>query len=152
MYVWEDFIALSPEYRIEVEAAAYQSFLIESNALDNKIMRNIFEKSKKSMILKIMSEYKIPKGTIPTEETLIEKAIEIQMPLDEKKEILSEIVGEYVSVTEFMLKVREIMRLENLEINFKDLVEVFKLFGEYEDKFIKISYDESTRQGIINIK
>ena len=152
LYVWEDFIALNPEYRIEVEAAAYQSFLIESNALDNKIMRNIFEKSKKSMILKIMSEYKIPKGTIPTEETLIEKAIEIQMPLDEKKEILSEIVGEYVSVTEFMLKVREIMRLENLEINFKDLVEVFKLFGEYEDKFIKISYDESTKQGIINIK
>ena len=152
LYVWEDFIALNPEYRIEVEAAAYQSFLIESNALDNKIMRNIFEKSKKSMILKIMSEYKIPKGTIPTEETLIEKEIEIQMPLDEKKEILSEIVGEYVSVTEFMLKVREIMRLENLEINFKDLVEVFKLFGEYEDKFIKISYDESTKQGIINIK
>ncbi len=117
-------------------------------------MRNIFEKSKKSMILKIMSEYKIPKGTIPTEEPLIEmeKEIEIQKPLDEKKEILSEIVGEYVSVTEFMLKVREIMRLENLEINFKDLVEVFKLFGEYEDKFIKISYDESTKQGIINIK
>ncbi len=152
LYVWEDFIALNPEYRIEVEAAAYQSFLIESNALDNKIMRNIFEKSKKSMILKIMSEYKIPKGTIPTEETLIEKAIEIQMPLDEKKEILSEIVGEYVSVTEFMLKVREIMRLENLEINFKDLVEVFKLFGEYEDKFIKIIYDEGSKQGIINIK
>ena len=152
MYVWEDFIALSPEYRIEVEAAAYQSFLVESNALDNKIMRNIFEKSKKSMILKIMSEYKIPKGTIPAEETLIEKAIEIQMPLDEKKEILSEIVGEYVSVTKFMVEVSELAEERNIEINFKHVVPIFKLFGEFEDEHIKISYNESTKQGIINIK
>jgi hypothetical protein len=153
-YVWEDFIALNPEYRIEVEAAAYQSFLIESNALDNKIMRNIFEKSKKSMILKIMSEYKIPKGTIPTEEPLIEmeKEIEIQKPLDEKKEVSKEIVGEYVSVTEFMVTVSKVAKEKSIAIDFEHLVPIFKLFGEYEDKFIKIIYDEGSKQGIINIK
>ncbi len=153
-YVWEDFIALSPEYRIEVEAAAYQSFLIESNALDNKIMRNIFEKSKKSMILKIMSEYKIPKGTIPTEEPLIEmeKEIEIQKPLDEKKEVSKEIVGEYVSVTEFMVTVSKVAKEKSIAIDFEHLVPIFKLFGEYEDRFIKITYNEGTKQGIINIK
>ena len=99
-----------------------------------------------------MSEYKNPKGTIPTEETLIEKAIEIQMPLDEKKEILSEIVGEYVSVPEFMVTVSKVTKEKSIAIDFEHLVPIFKLFGEYEDKFIKITYNESTKQGIINIK
>ena len=117
-------------------------------------MKNIFEKSKKSMILKVMSEYKIPKGTIPTEEPLIEmeKEIEIQKPLDEKKEVSKEIVGEYVSVTKFMVEVSELAEERNIEINFKHVVPIFKLFGEFEDEHIKISYNESTKQGIINIK
>ena len=152
LYVWEDFIALSPEYRSEVEAAAYENFLVESNAVDNKIMKNIFEKSKKSMILKIMSEYKIPKGIIPTEELVVEKEIEIQIPLDEKKEVSNEIIGEYVSVTEFMVTVSKVAKEKSIAIDFEHLVPIFKLFREYEDKFIKIIYDEGTKQGIISIK
>jgi len=74
------------------------------------------------------------------------------MPLDEKKEILNEIVGEYVSVPEFMVKVMEVTKDRNISISFENLVPIFKLFGEYEDKFIKITYSEGTKQGIINIK
>jgi len=51
-------------------------------------MKNIFEKSKKSMILKVMSEYKIPKGTIPTEEPIIEEELEIEVPIAEEKRFL----------------------------------------------------------------
>ncbi len=152
LYIWEDFIELSSEYRIEVEAAAYQSFLMEANSVDNKIMKNIFEKSKKALILKTMEEYKIPKGIRPTEEPVIEKGFEIEVPIAEEKEISNKIVGEYVSVPEFMVKVMEITKFRNISLNFENLVPIFKLFGEYEDKLIKITYDEGTKQGIINIK
>ena len=120
--------------------------------MQNKIMKNIFEKSKKSMILKIMSEYKIPKGISPTEELVVEKEIEIQIPLDEKKEVSNEIIGEYVSVTEFMVTVSKVAKEKSIAIDFEHLVPIFKLFGEYEDRFIKITYNEGTKQGIISIK
>jgi len=151
--VWENFIALTPEYRIEVEAAAYESFLLEANAVDNKIMKNIFEKSKKSMILKVMSEYKIiPKGTIPKEESVIKKEIDIQISLDEKKEISNEIVGEYVSVTKFLFEVSELALEKEIKFSIEKVAPIFKVFMEFEDEYIKISYNESTKQGIINIK
>lgn len=99
-----------------------------------------------------MEEYKIPKGIRPTEEPVIEKGFEIEVPIAEEKEISNKIVGEYVSVPEFMVKVMEITKFRNISLNFENLVPIFKLFGEYEDKLIKITYDEGTKQGIINIK
>ena len=69
-----------------------------------------------------------------------------------QKENLNEIIGEYVSITKFMVEVSQIAEEKNLKINFPHVVPIFKLFGEYEDEFIKISYDEVTKQGKINIK
>ena len=104
------------------------------------------------MILKVMSEYKIPKGTIPTEEPLIEKEIEIQMSLDEKREISNEIVGEYVSVTKFLFEVSELALEKEIKFSIEKVAPIFKVFMEFEDEYIKITYDEGTKQGIINIK
>ena len=83
---------------------------------------------------------------------MVEKEIEIQIPLDEKKEVSNEIIGEYVSVTEFMVTVSKVAKEKSIAIDFEHLVPIFKLFREYEDKFIKIIYDEGTKQGIISIK
>ena len=138
--------------REELEAAAYESFLVESNSIDSKIMKNIFKKSKKSLILKIMKEYKIPKEIKIIEETIIEKELKVKSKIEEKIEKSSEIVGQYISIPQFMVKVMEITKSNGIILNFENLVPIFKLFSEYEDEHIKITYSESTKQGIINIK
>ena len=43
---------MEPEIQKELEEKAYANFLKEANSVDSKIMRGIFEKSKKSLILK----------------------------------------------------------------------------------------------------
>ena len=100
---WEDFEMLESYVREELEAAAYESFLVESNSIDSKIMKNIFKKSKKSLILKIMKEYKIPKEIKIIEETIIEKELKVKSKIEEKIEKSSEIVGQYIILPQFML-------------------------------------------------
>ena len=149
---WEDFEMLESYVREELEAAAYESFLVESNSIDSKIMKNIFKKSKKSLILKIMKEYKIPKEIKIIEEAIIEKELKVKSKMEEKIEKSSEIVGQYISIPQFMVNVMEITKSNGIILNFENLVPIFKLFSEYEDEHIKITYSESTKQGIINIK
>lgn len=141
-YTWEEFLALSINQQEEITLIAYEKYLKDTGSQDSKLIRGIFEKGKKTYVLKVMETY------ISEEQELKEES-ENNI---EKNKCENEIVGLYVSVTEFMLKVREIMRVENLNLNFKDLVEVFKLFGEYEDKFIKIMYDEVSQKGTIIVK
>lgn len=78
----------------------------------------------------------------------------IETPIEEKTPSSNEneIIGQYVSIPQFMVKVSQIAKEKNIKIDFEHLVPIFKLFGEYEDEFIKISYDERTKQGIIKIK
>lgn len=147
-YNWADFESLEIYSKEEIEAAAYKDFLLKSNAVDNKIMKNIFEKSKKSLILKIMEEYKISKGIKSTEE-IIENKVSICV---EDKEISNEIVGEYVSVTDFIVEVSKMAKQKNIEFDLINIVPVFKLFGEYENKDIKITFNEKSKQGTIFIK
>lgn len=149
---WEDFEMLESYVREELEAAAYESFLVESNSIDSKIMKNIFKKSKKPLILKIMKEYKIPKEIKIIEEAIIEKELKVKSKMEEKIEKSSEIVGQYISIPQFMVKVMEITKSNGIILNFENLVPIFKLFSEYEDEHIKITYSEITKQGIINIK
>jgi len=147
-YNWADFESLEIHSKEEMEAAAYKDFLLKSNAVDNKIMKNIFEKSKKSLILKIMEEYKISKGIKSTEE-IIENKVSVCV---EDKEISNEIVGEYVSVTDFIVEVSKMAKQKNIEFDLINIVPVFKLFGEYENKDIKIIFNEKSKQGTIFIK
>ena len=164
---WDEFMGLPKLVQEEISTAAYEEYLLETGATDSKLIRGIFEKGKKSYILKTMEKYSSQEPEI-IEET-IEK-IEVQEPIEKpieepkksakepkastkkQKDNSNEIIGEYVSIPQFMVRVRELSREKNITLNFEDLVPIFKLFGEYEDEFIKISYDEATKQGKINIK
>lgn len=50
--LYKNFLELPEEKRIEIEKETYEDFLKESNSIDNKTIRGIFEKSKKSLIIK----------------------------------------------------------------------------------------------------
>jgi plasmid replication initiation protein len=50
--LYKNFLELPEEKRIEIEKETYEDFLKESNSIDNKTLRGIFEKSKKSLIIK----------------------------------------------------------------------------------------------------
>ena len=111
-YTWEEFLALSINRQEEITLIAYEKYLKDTGSQDSKLIRGIFEKGKKTYVLKVMETY------ISEEQELKEES-ENNI---EKNKCENEIIGLYVSVTEFMLKVREIMRVENLNLNFKDLI------------------------------
>ena len=50
--LYKKFLELPEEKRIKIEKETYEDFLKESNSTDNKILKGIFEKSKKSLIIK----------------------------------------------------------------------------------------------------
>ncbi len=140
---WEEFLKLPQLVQEEITAAAYEDYLLEAETTDSKLIRGIFEKTKKSYILKTMGKYS------SQEIDIIEKPKTISKKSNDNS---NEIVGEYISVPEFMVTVSKVAKEKNISIDFEHLVPIFKLFGEYEDKFIKITYNEGTKQGIINIK
>ncbi len=153
---WEEFLKLPQLVQEEITATAYEDYLLEAETTDSKLIRGIFEKTKKSYILKTMDKYNSQEGE--SVESSI-KNLEVKEFIEEPKIILqksndnsNEIVGEYISIPEFMVTVSKVAKEKNISIDFEHLVPIFKLFGEYEDKFIKITYSNSTKQGIISIK
>ena len=57
--------------------------------------------------------------------------------------------SEYASSTHFILSVTKFVREHNMSIDLTEIAPIFKLFGEYEDFNIKISYDETKKTGSI---
>ena len=41
---------------------------------------------------------------------------------------------------------------KEIKFSIEKVAPIFKVFMEFEDEYIKITYDEGTKQGIINIK
>ncbi len=161
--LWNEFSSLPQLVQEEIIVAAYEDYLLETGTSDSKLMKGIFEKGKKSYILKTMEKYssqetKVVKEApekIELQETIKEPkkvAKESKTSPKKQKETSNEIIGEYVSGTNFMVTVSKIAEEKNIDFNLKHIVPVFQMFGEYEDEFIKISYDEATKKGIINIK
>ena len=149
-HTWDEYINLSKDLQGEIEAASYEEFLLEAGSSHNKTMKNIFEKSKKPLILRTMEKYDL---NHVLEESKVDTK-KIETPIEEKTPSSNEneIIGQYVSIPQFMVKVSQIAKEKNIKIDFEHLVPIFKLFGEYEDEFIKISYDEGSKRGIITIK
>ena len=56
--VYEAFLSLPQEEQNQIELEAYNDFLKESDSSDNKILKGIFEKSRKSLIVKKFKEKK----------------------------------------------------------------------------------------------
>ena len=92
---------------------------------------NPFEKSKKALILKTMEEYKIPKGIRPTEEPVIEKGFEIEVPIAEEKEISNK--KNVVKITEKLIE--EKRKFINGESKIFDTLKNLPAFTAYFRRF-----------------
>ncbi len=81
------YLELQEELKLQIEKIIYNKFLENSNAIDNKTMRGIFEKSKKSLIVEEYEEIleEIEKENILEEQELIQVDEKI---LEEPKQIL----------------------------------------------------------------
>ena len=62
-YSYKDFESYSEDLQEEITSKVYTGFLNEAQAQDNKIMRSIFEKSKKSLITKYINENEVIEET-----------------------------------------------------------------------------------------
>lgn len=133
-YSYETFENYSEELQEEVSKKVYENFLQEAESNDTKIMRGIFEKSKKSLIVDYINKYEVK---IEKEEVLIET---------------NEIVNEYISITKFLLEVSQIMKEKELKFDLENVATIFKIFGEFEDETIKIEYDTESKIGKIQLK
>ena len=114
-----------------IEQKVYEFFLKESNSKDNKTMRAIFEKSKKSLIVKYMNE----------------NEVEVNHKIDD-----TEIVAEYISVSKFIVEVYKLSKEKNINFDFENIMPIFSFMKVYEDEFMKIEYNENTRIGRILYK
>ena len=139
-HTWEEYLALPSQLQEEIEAATYESFLLEAGSKDNKTMKGIFEKSKKPLILKSMTDYNLDKPSEKIE--VVEEKVEIV----EKTESLSK---EYASFSHFILEISNFVETNKITIDLPKVIQVFKLLGEYEDFTIKLTFNEVTKIGEI---
>ena len=104
-----------------------------------------------------------PKSVLSLYKTNEEQDFKIVVEVNEIKEKKSKVIkkenkinetrkndifsDKYDSMTHFMLSVNDFAKENNIEINFHKIAPIFKAFMEYEDKNIKIIYNESTGIG-----
>ena len=153
---WEEFLALSPALQEEIYSEAYREFLLQSESTDSKISRGIFEKAKKSIILKVMGTYDL--SSVNIEGILVEEEQQVENQIKEVKEektpelvpeLLNKTSDVYASSTHFLLSVTKFAKENNITIDLGEVAPIFKLFGEYEDFNIRFTYNEATKVGEI---
>lgn len=120
----------SQEEKEEIEKNVYLEFLKESNGKDDKTFRNIFDKSKRSLIVKYLTD-----NDVNVKKELL------------KQEKSKEIINEYASMTKFIVEVSKIAKEVNIPFDLDSIAPVFKSFGEYEDEFLAIEYNSETKIG-----
>lgn len=123
--LWEEFTALDERIQNLIEEKAYEKFLTEANSADNKIMKSIFEKSKKSLILKEFRE----RQTITLDSG------------DDKKT--------YQSLSSFILECLNFFKVNEIKIDNENFMTMFSFMKEYEDEFVQMKYDEISKKGEI---
>lgn len=119
---WTEIESLEPEIQKELEGKAYANFLKEANSVDSKIMRGIFEKSKKSLILK---EYS----------SSFEKSVETSKV--------------YPSLSVFMLECLNYFKVNKFSMDSENFMKMFSFMKIYEDDIILMRYSEETKVGEI---
>jgi len=142
-YTWNDFMILEKNVQEEIEKLAYEEYLKEAQSTDNKVMRGIFEKSKKSFILNIMHR------DFDSESILKDKEKEFVEEVFKNKDDDKETRGIYPTVTNFLLVVITFIQENKLDINPKAFMTLFEFTKNYEDDCVKISYDEENKIGEI---
>lgn len=119
---WEEVEKLTPEIQNQLAEKAYENFLREANSADNKIMRGIFEKSKKALILKEYSGNS--EKTIETSKT-------------------------YPSLSAFILECLNYFKANRFAMDSENFMKMFSFMKVYEDDIILMRYDEEKRVGEI---
>ena len=119
---WTEIESLDDEIQKELEEKAYANFLKEANSVDSKIMRGIFEKSKKSLILK---EYS----------SSFEKNVETAKV--------------YPSLSVFMLECLNYFKVNKFAMDSENFMKMFSFMKIYEDDIILMRYSEETKVGEI---
>jgi hypothetical protein len=161
--LWDEFLSLPQPVQEEITATAYEEYLLETGTTDTKLMKGIFEKGKKAYILKTMEKYhsqELEGAKEAIEKIEIREVAEDTLKTPKEPQVSSkkinknsnEIIGEYISVTKFLFEVSDIVLKKGIPFSIEKVAPIFKVFMEFEDEFIRILYDESTKEGVINIK
>jgi hypothetical protein len=119
---WEEIKKLDRELLDDLEVKAYENFLKEANSIDNKIMRGIFEKSKKALISK---EY-----------------IKTLKESDESSK-------KYQSLSAFILECLNYFKINNFPMDSENFMKMFSFMKVYEDDIVLMKYSEETKLGEI---
>lgn len=119
---WEEIKKLDKELLDDLEVKAYENFLKEANSIDNKIMRGIFEKSKKALISK---EY-----------------IKTLKESDESSK-------KYQSLSAFILECLNYFKINNFPMDSENFMKMFSFMKVYEDDIVLMKYNEETKLGEI---
>ncbi len=119
---WEEIKKLDRELLDDLEVKAYENFLKEANSIDNKIMRGIFEKSKKALISK---EY-----------------IKTLKESDESSK-------KYQSLSAFILECLNYFKINNFPMDSENFMKMFSFMKVYEDDIVLMKYNEETKLGEI---
>jgi plasmid replication initiation protein len=129
---YNKYLQLSEQRKIEIEEKVYEKYLEKSNSKDSKIIRGIFEKSKKSLIVEEYQEYIKKNEILEKSEPIPAKTLE-----EEPTQILENPVG-------WEEKIFVIYPQTELEIEAKKIIKTILPF--IEDEFIDedIDYVRST--------
>ena len=119
---WEEIKKLDKELLDDLEVKAYENFLKEANSIDNKIMRGIFEKSKKALISK---EY-----------------IKTLKESDESSK-------KYQSLSAFILECLNYFKINNFPMDSENFMKMFSFMKVYEDDIVLMKYNEESKLGEI---
>ncbi len=155
-FSWEDFQKLSIEKQEEITQIAYKNFIMDSGGVDNNINRNIFEKTKKGLILALEKNCL----EIIENENKSEKLLEVIKNQEEcktkndylnekivslKDNLLSE--KKYPSISKFCIEFYKEAKKYDSEISLEEIMTSIKILGEYVDENFIAKYDIENNYG-----
>ena len=171
IFSWEDFEKLSDEAQNQLTSIAYENYLSETESRDNKTNRGIFEKAKKSLILKLSDKYLELKKDDKKDSQCVFATFDdynsINYTINSIKnsfveefspshvKIMEETINfksgikykKYSSMAKFVVEVYLIVKKKNTEITMEDFGSVLKIFEEYEDNYVHAIYNTSENIG-----
>ena len=163
-FTWEEFEELPLDEQAEIDEIAYESFLMEVGGFDTKINKNIYEKSKKSLILKQYTNF-IKLKNLETNEKkskdpfIIPEKINNHTIFNDSASILMNTTSEkyfekeeFPSLAKFCNDVYSEVKKVKSDASFEDVITSIKLLGEYEDEYIIAKYNESLNYAGYRIK
>jgi hypothetical protein len=153
-FSWTDFEELSMEDQNKLEEIAYNKYLAETNSIDNKITKGIFEKTKKGLITKLYDEFIQIKNQNHDDQRIVdikvvEKEPEKQLSdgNNRKFDYMELELKSYPGIAKFTSELYLLVKKRTKEIELMDIASSLKVFKEYEDDYYYARFDEKTNLG-----